>query len=243
MKAKITSCVLLILAFACVDFAQTVKVTPKKTVYKRKPDKGFEHKKTFTITYPKISGLTAALNKKIENAVSYERVFDFTLKEEINELFWLEEAGYKIDYNNRGVLSIALSIDGSGAYPSQSTKHIVVNLKNGNQINASDAFTKLPELARFADKSLQSRIKKAIAERRKESAEDAETLEERLNEAKFGAENLELFSVNQKGVTFYYDYGFPHVILALEPDNQFFFSYNQLKSFIKPSGSLKQFIR
>lgn len=231
------------LAFACVNYAQIVKVTPKKTVYKRKPNENFEHKKTFTITYPKISGLTAALNKKIENTLDYERVFDFTLKDEINEVFWLDEAEYAVEYNNRGILAIALSINGSGAYPSGSTKHIVVNTKTAAQIKAADVFTKLPELARFADKSLQTRIKKEIAERRKDSAEDAETIQERLGEAKFKAENLEGFSVNAKGVTFHYDYGFPHVILALEPDSAFFFSYHQLKPFIKPGGMLGQFIR
>ncbi len=235
--------VLLMLAFACVNYAQIVRVTPKKTVYNRKPDKGFEHKKTFTITYPKVSGLTAALNKKIENTLSYERVFDFTVKEEINELFWLYEADYAVDYNNKGILAVALSINGSGAYPSGSTKHIVVNTKNGNQIKAADVFTKLPELARFADKSLQSRIKKEIAERRKDSAEDGETLQENLSGAKFKAENLEFFSINQKGVTFHYEFGFPHVILALEPDDNFFFTYNQLKPFIKQDGLLNQFIR
>lgn len=243
MKIKFLSCAFLILAFVSFDYAQTVKITPKKTVYTRKPDKGFEHKKNFTIIYPKVSGLSPALNKKIENSVSYERVFDFTVKDEINEIFWLYEAGYKVDYNKNNILSIALTIDGSGAYPSQNTKHIVVNLKNGNQIKATDAFVKLPELTRFADKSLQTRIKQAIAERRKESAEDAETLQDMLEKAKFGFENLEFFSVNNKGVTFYFDYGFPHVILALEPDNQFFFSYRQLKLFIKPSGLLNQFVR
>jgi hypothetical protein len=243
MKIKFLSCAFLITAFACFSYAQTVKITPKKTVYTRKPDKGFEHKKNFTIIYPKVSGLSSALNKKIEKAVSFERVFDFTVQEEINEVFWLHEAVYKVDYSKNGILSIALTIDGSGAYPSQNTKHIVVNLKNGNRVKAVDAFIKLPELARFADKSLQSRIKQATAESRKESAEDAETLREMLKESKFGVENLEFFSVNDKGVTFYFDYGFPHVILALEPDNQFFFSYRQLKSFIKPSGLLNQFVR
>jgi hypothetical protein len=243
MKIKTVLLTVLIVAFSYVNYAQTVKITPKKTVYKRTPQEGFEYKNTFTIIYPKISGLSAALNKKIENAVSYERVFDFTVKEEINEIFWLYEASYEVDYNKNGILSIALTIDGSGAYPSLSTKHIVVNLKNGNPLKAADVFIKLPELARFADKSLQKRIKQAISERQKDSAEDAETMKEMLAGKKFDAESLEFFSVNDKGVTFYYDYGFPHVVQALEPENQFFFAYKQLKPFIKSNGLLAAFVR
>lgn len=243
MKIKTVLLTVLIVAFSYVNYAQTVKITPKKTVYKRTPQEGFEHKNTFTITYPKISGLSAALNKKIENAVSYERVFDFTVKEEINEIFWLYEATYEVDYNKNGILSIALTIDGSGAYPSQSTKHIVVNLKNGNSVKATDVFIKLPELVRFADKSLQKRIKQAITEMRKDSAEDAETMKEMLAGKKFDAESLEFFSVNDKGVTFYYDYGFPHVVQALEPENKFFFAYKELKPFIKSNSLLAAFVR
>ena len=243
MKTKTVLLIVLLLAFSSLSYAQSVKIVPKKTIYKRNPQEGFEHKKTFAIIHPKISGLSAALNKKIENAISYERVFDFTVEEEINEIFWLYEATYKVNYNKNGILSVALTIDGSGAYPSQSTKNIVVNLKTGNPVKAADAFIIPLELARFADKSLQKRIKQAIIEMRKDSVEDAETMKEMLAGKKFGAEDLEFFSVNDKGVTFYYDYGFPHVAQALEPGNQFFFTYKELKPFIKPNGLLAAFVR
>ncbi|HEX8636921.1 MAG TPA: hypothetical protein VF692_02575 [Pyrinomonadaceae bacterium] len=243
MKIKIVLFAVLIVAFTSVNFAQIAKITPKKTVYTRAPKEGFEHKRTFTITAAKISGLSAALNKKTETALSFERVFDLNIEEEKKEIFWLEEADYKIEYNKNGVLSAALYVSGSGAYPSEYTKHVVVDLKTGNAVKAADVFVKLPQLAGFADTFLQARIKKEIAERRKDSAEDAQTMREMIAGAKFKPENLEFFSVSERGVSFYYDYGFPHVALALEPENRFFFTFAQLKPFIKPRGLLAGFVR
>ena len=243
MKIKTVLLVALVLAFSTASYTQIVKVTPKKTVYTRTPKEGFEHKKTFTITVPKISGLAPALNKKAETALSFERVFDLNVEEEKKEIFWLEEADYKIEYNKNGVLSAALYVSGSGAYPSEYTKHVVVDLKTGNAVKAADVFARLPQLARFADKFLQARIKKEIAERRKDSVEDAKTMREMIAGAKFTPKNLEFFSVSDRGVSFYFDYGFPHVALALEPENRFFFAYAQLKPFIKPDGLLAGFVR
>lgn len=243
MKIKYLSLAVLMLTFANVCFGQTAKITTEKQIYTRKPQEGFEHKKTFTVNYPKVSGLSPALNKKVENALSYERVFDFKMQDEINEIFWLEEADYKIDYNKNGILAAALTIDGSGAYPSQSTKNIVLDLKTGNLVKPADIFVKLPALRVLADKSLQARIKKEIAEMKKSSKEDAQTMTEELKDEKFSLENFDFFSVNDKGVTFYYDYGFPHVIQALEPSNAFFFTFQQLKPYIKPNGLLAGFVR
>ena len=243
MKLKIVLFAAFVLASSSVSFAQIAKVTPKKTVYKRTTKEGFEHKKTFTINAPKISGLSAAINKKAETAISFERVFDLNIKEEQEEIFWLEEADYEIEHNKDGILAAALTVSGSGAYPSVYTKHVVVDLKTGNAVKAADVFVRLPELSRFADKSLQERIKKHLADLRRDSAEDAATAGERLEGTKFSPENLEFFSVSDKGVSFYFDYGFPHVILALEPDNKFFFAFAQLKPYIKPRGLLARFVR
>jgi hypothetical protein len=40
-----------------------------------------------------------------------------------------------------------------------------------------------------------------------------------------------------------YDYGFPHVIEALEPSNEIFLPYSQLKPFIRTDGLLARFVR
>jgi len=245
MKIKISFCAFLILTFVCVNYAQIVKITPKKIVYKRTAKDAREYKKTFTVTYPKVSGLNAALNKKIENAISYERVFDFKLKEEIAEIFWLEHADFKTEYNRSGVLVVALTMDGSGAYPSIYTKHVVVDTKTGLQVKSADVFIagKTNRLVKMLDGELQKTMRQAIAEAGKQNAEDGKELTEILGERKFVAEELNHFSVNNRGVTFYYDYGFPHVALALEPNGEFFLPFSKLREFIKRDGLLGRFVR
>ena len=50
-------------------------------------------------------------------------------------------------------------------------------------------------------------------------------------------------SIYGRGVTFYFDAGFPHVIQALEPDEEYFFSYAELRPYIKRNGPLAVFVR
>ena len=245
MKIKIVFFIVAIFAFASVASAQSLKVTPLKIVYRRAIKKDFAHKKTFVVTRPKISGLSAILNRKIERAISFERVFDFNLKEEQTEIFWLDEAGYKTEFNRDGILAVALTMDGSGAYPSVYTKRVVVNVKTGLPVKPEDVFNvgKTTELVRRLNEQLQKAMKTAISEVKKDSAEDGAMIAEMLSEKKFETEHLNHFTVSDKGATFYYDYGFPHVALALEPNGEFFLSYADLKIFIKPDGLLGKFVR
>ena len=61
-------------------------------------------------------------------------------------------------------------------------------------------------------------------------------------ERTFTADDLEGFSVGDDGVTFTFDYGFPHVVKALEPDGKYFMTWNELRPFIKRGGLLGRFV-
>lgn len=222
-------------------FAQTAVVTPKKITYKR-PKPLSEDKKSFTITRPIVKGLSADLKKKVETSIGYENNFDFNLKEEIDEIQWLEEADYQVDYNKNGILGVRLSMSGSGAYPSTSQKSVVVNLKTGAKIKPSDVFSKLDGLAAMCKKAQQAEIKKAIIDIKKENP-DEENPADLFGSSDFKIENLSEFTVSDKGITFLYDYGFPHVILALQPEGTYFFNWAQVKSFVKRDGAFGKFIR
>jgi hypothetical protein len=52
------------------------------------------------------------------------------------------------------------------------------------------------------------------------------------------SDQVEKFSVSNRGVTFLYDYGFPHVSLALQPEGRYFFSWAELKPFLAPYGKI-----
>ena len=64
-----------------------------------------------------------------------------------------------------------------------------------------------------------------------------------FSETNFTTADFKEFSVNDKGVTFYYDYGFPHVLEALQPSGEFMLDWRTLKPFIRRDGLLGRFVR
>ena len=240
MKLKSLFSLLFVIVFSTFAFSQSVVITPKKVTYKR-PKPISEYKKLFTVTYPKVKAATPALSKKIETAISYEKNNNLDIKDEINDTQWLEDASYTVNYNKHNVLDITLTSEGSGAYPSTFNKTVVVDLKTGNKVKPIDVFTNLSGLAAMCKKAQQAEIKKAIIDIKKENP-DEENPADLFKESNFTVKNLDEFSVNDKGVTFIYDYGFPHVIQALQPDGQYFFTWAQLKPYIKRGGLLEQFV-
>jgi hypothetical protein len=99
-------------------------------------------------------------------------------------------------------------------------------------------------LAAMANQKLKAEIKGLIKDVDGDKEQDAEqknSLKEQLDQLSFTQENLDEFSVGDKGVTFLYDAGFPHVIQALEPDGRYFFSYALLRPHLKSTGPLAVF--
>ena len=107
---------------------------------------------------------------------------------------------------------------------------------------ARDVFVKLSELAAKGKQRQAAEIKKAILEIKKEDPEE-ENPASLFENTDFTVENLDKFSVSDKGITFWYDYGFPHVILALQPEGRYFFSWAELKPFIRRASLLARFNR
>lgn len=226
--------------------AQTrITITPKKTVYTRK--NAPRERRTVEVRYPLVSGVqTPALKTKIENSINYWRNFETTLKESLSDT-WLSSLDYEVNYNSNGVLDISLFMEGVGAYPDTATKNIIVNLKTGEHVKFADVFKteSLGKLAEMVNKKLDEE-KKEIFERIEEDSltkEDKDSLKQQVRELKFTVDSFDEFSVSDKGVTILYDAGFPHAIQALQPVGRYFFSYNELKPFIKTNSILGQFLR
>jgi hypothetical protein len=234
---------LLAIALLCpAIFAQSVIVTGKKTVYTR-PKPFMAEKKTFWINHPRVKAATPSLSRKIQTAISFEKVIPLDVNEEINEVQWLEEADFSVGYNKNDILTVTLSIYGSGAYPSSSTKTVVVDTRTGTTVKPAAAFVNLNGLAAMVKRTQDEEIAKGIVEIRKDpemNETDPDSLFENTN---FTVADLEHFSVGDKGVTFIYDYGFPHVIQALEPSGSYFFTWDQLKPYIKREGLLSRIAR
>ena len=243
MKNKIWLFLLaMIVICPVIASAQSVTVTGKKVVYKRAKPLSRE-KRTFWINHPRVKAATPALSKKIETAISFEKVIPLDIREEINEVQWLEEADFKVDYNDNDILTVTLSIYGVGAYPDSSNTTVVIDTRTGKRVGAADVFTDLEGLAALIKPAQDKEIAEGIEAIKKDpdmKDTDPESLFESVG---FTTDDLKEFSVEEKGVTFIYDYAFPHVIQALEPDGRYFLSWEQLKSFIKPDGLLSRIAR
>lgn len=253
MKIKLPFAVLCVFALSFAVFSQTLSITSKKTVYTRKGKEIPRERKTFTVVYPIVSGaLSPTVKKKLENTISYWRIFETTLAENLGDYFWLTDLNYKINYNKNGILDIALTQEGVGAYPDEQTVDLIINSKTGERVKFENAFDKnsSAKLAKMVKAKLELEKKSIIKRIDKgefyDGAPDKErnnSLKEQLAELQFTAESFDEFSVSDKGVTFLYDAGFPHVIQALQPDGRYFFSWAELKPFIKRGGLLERFVR
>ena len=234
---------LFICLLAAVPFAAAqVKVTNNKVTYRR-PKPISEYKKTFVVNYPRVKAATPALSRKIENALSYQRILDLNIQDEIRETQWLEEASYDVKYNKNGVLAVDLTIEGSAAYPDGSTKSVVVDTSTGARVTPQMSFTDLTGLAAMVKKKQKKEIAKAIDDIKNDPEAGETDPAELFSNANFTTKNLDWFSISDQGVTFRYDYGFPHVIQALQPAGEYFFDWKQLRPFIKRGSLLSRIAR
>ncbi len=243
MKTIRYSLVLLVLSMAAqLTTAQSVVIKPNKVVYTRTAPIS-EYKKTFEITWPKVKAATPTISKKIEMILNYEKLFDFTVAEEKSEIQWLEEASYEVGYNDKNALSIELSIQGSGAYPSGVTKHLVINTATGTRATSATEFTNTAKLISKLNSVLKSEIAASLKEI-KADKENGDIVPEELFEGKsFTAGDLKEFSIDADGITFHYAYNFVHAVKALEPIGEFKMSWAEIKPYLRRGGLLASIAR
>ncbi len=245
MKIRL-SLVLILIAILCGGLsAQSVVVTGKKVTYTRKKPI-VDYKKTFTINYPKVKAATPALSKKIEGALSYGSVLGLKLEEEFggpDGYQWLEEANYKVKYNKNGILCVDLWMEGTGAYSWGTSKVVVIDTQKGVRVLPGNVFTNPKGIVKLIEPKQEREIQETITRVKKEEESYENNIKELFNNRRFSERDIDHFDVSDTGVTFHYDYGFPHVALAYEPDGEFMFTWKQLKPYIKRDGLLAQFVR
>ena len=197
-------------------------------------------KRTFSIRSPIAKASTSALSQKITASISPIKVLEINLKEEIGEYQWLEEADYKVLFNRQGVLCVELWMTGTAAYPDSVTKTVVVDIATGARVAVTDVLKDLEKLVPLVKKKQRAEI--TAATKAMKSDPDAKP-EELFSETNFTVEDFGDFAVDATGVTFMYDYGFPHVLEALQPAGKYHFTWAELKPFIRSDGLLARFVR
>jgi hypothetical protein len=232
---------------AATQLADHAVIQRRKIVLIRTPElvRRFPHKKRAVVAYPVISGLNAAVLRRIRSILDFKNIFNYSLKD-YREDTWLDEFDYVVNHNGNHLLDITFSQSGSGAYPDDQSKHFLIDLRNGQVIKAADVFVAegMARLTETIDRKLQAELKTILEELSDSESdpEDTAIAREAQEPLHFTLADLDNFSVGTKGVTFLYDAGYPHAIQAFEPQGRYFFSYSELKPYIKPDGPLGQFI-
>ena len=233
--------------------ADGISVVPSKRVYARL-NFSSEWKKEFTARFPVIEGIDSeSILHKINDALSYENVFDFKIKEAIDGYDWIEELDYRVNFIKRPFLNLTLMIAGCGAYPSRVTQSVVVNSETGERLMASDLFedSSLTRLASIVNEFVQADLKTILLKERygcKEISLDVDFADDAndwppkmFGGSGFGVGDLNHFLLDESGISFIYDFGFPHAMQALVPEGRYYFGYSSLKRFIKKGGVLDNF--
>jgi hypothetical protein len=233
---KFLACLFSVFAGFSAMFAQHVVITPREVVYNRKNAVSVE-KARVTVVYPEIKAANPALSRRIQKTVT-----KLDVKRDIIADQWLESAGYFVGYNKNGILSITLSMSGTGAFSSTLYRYLVVDIKTGEQISVNRVFRDLPGLAALIRAHQKNEITEAKKEIGLESDYPTELAIRFLDTADFTVQNLRECSVRDEGVTFIYDYGFPRIIYPIEPTGNFQLTWKELKPFISRRGLLGKFI-
>ena len=251
-KASLAALFLVTLGFVSQTHAadERAVVTRRRVVIVRTGQlaRQFPHKRRAVVVLPVVSGLSnPAVLRKVRAALDLKNVFDTSL-EEYRQDAWLEELDFKVNYNKNQLLDITFWQTGSGAYPDTHRAHKTISLRTGDVLKAADVFEpgSLERLAGMAHEKLLAEIKemrRVVEEDATIPAEEKPSLKDAYSELSFKVEDLDQFVVGDRGVTFLYDAGFPHVIQALEPDCEYFFTYAQLAPYIRRDGPLGRFVK
>ena len=225
-------------------------VKPRRIVLVRsaKITKQFPHRKTATLTYPTISGLRdPAILRRIRALLDFKNIFDYSLQE-YREDSWLSEFSYTVNYNRNFLFDVTFDQNGVAAYPDDQSKHFLINLKTGQVISATDAFLSesFGPLAELVNEKLQAELKEIVSQAKQRTdleASEPQSIADAFEQMKFEPANLNDLEVGEKGITFLYDAGLPHVMEAFEPEGRYFFTYSELQRYINRGGPLGQFVR
>lgn len=210
-----------------------------------------ENPEPAVVTIPVVAEklLPATIGPKVQKVLSTKNALGQTPEEMAKELregdFWLSEVDYTINYNKNYLVDAAFNRNGCGAYPDGETKHVLVDLKTGKQVKANDAFNaaSIPQLRKLLKAKMEKEVQDTFKEFEK-SPEELTDVKERLKGPYVPSQKLlDNFTVSDKGLMFAQDWEFPHVIQALQPDGQYFFTFAELKPLINVNGPLGRFVK
>lgn len=237
--------------------SESVKVR-KSVVTLRRDGKGpgAVGDKAAEVNFPVVSGLrNAAVMAKVRKAVSLKAVFGQSVEEfraEFQTRPTLDGIKFEVNHNRDGILCLTFMHCGTVAHSLCYNSFVTVDLKTGDPVTANRAFVNPSGLAALIDAALQAEIRQTLADARRDVQTAPEVRD--ILERELGADDpkmkraydvafLDRFIVDDKGVTFFFEYGFLAPGKPFEPAGRFFLDWKTVKPFVKPGGPFARFVR
>jgi hypothetical protein len=162
------------------------------------------------------------------------------------------ESRYEVLYNDHGLLSVEFTSEYKGAYASSVKRHATFDLRTGRLLEVRDLVADTLALQQRWQQSINRRVAEHLSALPKNFPQiEADTnlladVKHRLYwndstsmvELQAGEPRFYDFAVTSFGLMLYYDFGFPHIIEALQPDPDYQFTYADIKLWLKPKGPL-----
>ncbi len=155
--------------------------------------------------------------------------------------YGITNISYQIVCNKNNILSFSVTNQFMGAHPNVNINSFNFNLNTGKIIENKDIFVSKEAQEKFITTIISKKIKERVAQKIKELEKEGEGAEE-LKTKELRLENL-TFSITETGITFIHDFDLPHVMKAIEPEQDYAFSWSELKDFVKKDGILAPFYK
>ncbi len=140
-------------------------------------------------------------------------------------------ADYTVNYDAGGILDLTVTTEFLGPYPSTSKQYFCFVAATGERLSMLELLPDGSEadLAAILDGMLQENIEEA-----RSFYGDSEDMpgDDMYEGYAFTVQDLERFSIVEDGVWFHYDFGFPHIALAAEPEGDLFLPAEEILPFL-----------
>lgn len=183
-------------------------------------------------------------DKKIESLINknfeFEKCAGYTLDElkiELEErkneqsMIGLANVSFEIIQNAYCLISTEIYTEYIGAYSTISYNYINVDASTGKQIEIKDLIKDVnsKQLLKLCNEKLQANIEEARSQHKSELDDEIELM---YANNEFKSSDLARFYIRNGEIIFCYLFDFPHVMLALEPNNYITLTNNEIQPFL-----------
>lgn len=209
-------------------------VTPRST--QRTYGKG-EDRSTEVSIQPVVTGLRPPVLKRVQKALEMKNVLGSHIYNGMYKGSGMFGYEYRVTYNRNYILSIGFTYN---AYFAQHSRQLTFDLRDGRLLTVNDLFVeeRMQDLVKLVDQKLREEIEEIVRgdDQKRRWLEGQGVL-------KVTVADLDEFGVDDKGITIFYKAGFHHTAKDVEPEGRYFFTYSELKNYLKPGTVVSQFIK